>query len=133
MDFTRVVEWTKHRGPDAFHVPEMKELMRDRGEELPVVGLGDEIVFPNGDVCRIQVLDAVGCLRLNLEKEYVFPVREFPEHFHRSFDDVLNIRCNLRRAHRDIAFTEDQVVTRSSALELEDFEFTDECRRIDED
>src|SRR5215831_20170160 len=74
VNFMRVVEWTQHSRPDAFNVPEVKELMGDGRQELPVVRLGDEIVFTDGDVSRIQVLDTVGCLGLDLEQKQVFLV-----------------------------------------------------------
>src|SRR5215470_11936102 len=79
------------------------------------------------------MLDAVRCLRLNFYQERVLLVRKLAEDSHRGIDDVLYIRGDLRCAHRNVRLAEDHAMMGSPRIELEDLEFSDECRRVDED
>src|SRR5204862_815761 len=67
------------------------------------------------------------------DEEVILLVRKLAEYRNSSIDDILNVRSDLRGAQRDIALAEHQVVTRAPGIEIENFELTDEGRRIDED
>src|SRR5439155_21081480 len=125
MNLTRVIERPEHRRPNALHVPQVKELVRDGCQEIAIARLRDEIVFADGDVCGVEMLDSIRRLRLNFEQEHVLFVWKLSEHRHGRFDNVLDVRGHLRRAHGDIAFAEDEIMPRSANLEVEYFEFAD--------
>src|SRR5437667_11053576 len=79
------------------------------------------------------MFDTIRGLWLNFEQKYVFFVWKLSENRHGRFHDVLNVRCNLRPTHRNIGFSEYEMITCTAGLELQEHDFTaDDGRRIDE-
>src|SRR5207247_5010118 len=131
MNFPGVIERTENCGTDSLHIPEMKEFMGNRRKNLPVTGLRHEIVLANGDPSGVQMFDTIRGLWLNFEQKYVFFVWKLSENRHGRFHDVLNVRCNLRRTHRNIWFTDYEMMTCTACLALQELEFTSaKCRPI---